>query len=60
MKEKKPYLYLNAFLAKNECSSLKESDFLKKSSQVKAYDIDNKHELEGPLCQDSCHPHQKH
>ncbi|MCI4235258.1 TIGR04141 family sporadically distributed protein [Dickeya dianthicola] len=49
MEEKKPYLYLNAFLAKNEYSSLKESDFLKKSSQVKAYDIDNKHELEGVL-----------
>ncbi|AMT96885.1 hypothetical protein A3K91_1279 [Psychrobacter alimentarius] len=49
MEEKKPYLYLNAFLAKDEHASLEASDFLKGTSQVNAYDLDSKHELEGKL-----------
>lgn len=49
MEEKKPYLYLNAFLAKDEHASLKVSDFLKGSSQVNAYNLDNKYDLEGKL-----------
>lgn len=49
MKEKKSYLYFNAFLAKKEYIHLKESDFLKESSQVKAYDLDSKYDLEGKL-----------
>lgn len=49
MEERKPYLYLNAFLAKDEHASLQVTDFLKGLSQVNAYDLDNKHELEGKL-----------
>ncbi|MFP1792356.1 TIGR04141 family sporadically distributed protein [Lonsdalea quercina] len=49
MVDKKSYLYLNAFLAKSEYASIRESDFLKGSSQVNAYALDNKHELEGSL-----------
>lgn len=49
MEEKKPYLYLNAFLAKDEYASRQASDFIKGSSQVNAYDLDSKHELEGRL-----------
>ncbi|UDM61778.1 TIGR04141 family sporadically distributed protein [Pseudoalteromonas piscicida] len=49
MEDKKPYLYLNAFLAKDEHASLKTADYLKQSSQVNAYDLDSKHELEGKL-----------
>lgn len=49
MEDKKPYLYLNAFLAKDEYASLETDDYLKGSSQVNAYELDNKHELEGKL-----------
>ncbi|MDK2553419.1 TIGR04141 family sporadically distributed protein [Citrobacter youngae] len=49
MDDKKPYLYLNAFLVKSEYASIKYSDFLKASSQVNAYELDNKHELDGML-----------
>lgn len=49
MEDKKPYLYLNAFLAKDEHASLQTDDYLKGSSQVNAYELDNKHELEGKL-----------
>ncbi|MAD70475.1 MAG: hypothetical protein CL538_08250 [Alcanivorax sp.] len=49
MEEKKPYLYLNAFLAKDEHASLKASDFLKGASQVNAYDLDKNYGLEGKL-----------
>ncbi|MGP4119504.1 TIGR04141 family sporadically distributed protein [Psychrobacter aquimaris] len=49
MEEKKPYLYLNAFLTKNEHASLEVSDFLKGTSQVRAYDLDSRHDLEGKL-----------
>lgn len=49
MKDKKPYLCLNAFLAKDEHASLQPVDYLKGSSQVNAYELDNKHELEGKL-----------
>lgn len=49
MEDKKPYLYLNAFLAKDEHASLKTDDYLKGTSQVNAYELDNKHELEGKL-----------
>ena len=49
MEDKKPYLYLNAFLAKDEHSSLQAADYLKVSSQVNAYELDRKHELEGKL-----------
>ncbi|RIU70498.1 hypothetical protein D1616_27950, partial [Klebsiella pneumoniae] len=49
MDDKKLYLYLNAFLVKSEYASIKYSDFLKTSSQVNAYELDNKHELDGML-----------
>ncbi|WP_421173901.1 TIGR04141 family sporadically distributed protein [Aeromonas enteropelogenes] len=49
MEDKKPYLYLNAFLAKNEHASLQPVDYLKGSSQVIDYELDSKHELEGKL-----------
>ena len=49
MEDKKPYLYLNAFLAKDEHASLQTADYLKGSSQVNAYELDSKHELEGKL-----------
>lgn len=49
MKEKKPYLYFNAFLAKKEYIHLKESDFLKESSKITTYDLDSKYDLEGKL-----------
>lgn len=49
MEDKKPYLYLNAFLVKSEYDSIKCSDFLKASSQVNAYELDNKHKLDGML-----------
>lgn len=49
MEEKKPHLYLNAFLVKDEHVSLEASDFLKESSQVNTYDLDRKYELEGKL-----------
>ncbi|CAI1529025.1 TPA: TIGR04141 family sporadically distributed protein [Serratia fonticola] len=49
MKEKKPYLYLNAFLAKKEYSGKKELDFLKESSQVNTYKLDKKHDIKGML-----------
>ncbi|SDO05408.1 TIGR04141 family sporadically distributed protein [Vreelandella arcis] len=49
MEDKKPYLYLNAFLAKDEHASLQTADYLRGSSQVNAYELDSKHELEGKL-----------
>lgn len=49
MEDKKPYLYLNAFLAKDEYASLQTADYLKGSSQVNAYELDSKHELEVKL-----------
>lgn len=49
VEDKKPYLYLNAFLAKDEHASLQTADYLKGSSQVNAYELDTKHELEGKL-----------
>jgi uncharacterized protein (TIGR04141 family) len=49
VEDKKPYLYLNAFLAKDEHASCQVSDFLKDSSQVNAYDLYSKHKLEGKL-----------
>lgn len=49
MEDKKPYLYLNAFLAKDEYALLQTADYLKGSSQVNAYELDTKHELEGTL-----------
>lgn len=49
MEDKKPYLYLNAFLAKDEHASLPAAEYLKGSSQVNSYDLDNKYELEGKL-----------
>lgn len=49
MEDKKPYLYLNAFLAKDEHASLQTADYIKGSSQVNAYELDTKHGLEGKL-----------
>jgi len=49
VEDKKPYLYLNAFLAKDEYASLQAAEYLKGSSQVNSYELDNKHELEGKL-----------
>lgn len=47
--EKKPYLFLNSFLVKDEYKDLSVSEFLKSSAQVNSYDIDTQHELEGRL-----------
>lgn len=47
--DEKPYLYLNSFLVKDEYKDLDISDFLKNSAQVKTYDLDSEHELEGNL-----------
>ena len=49
MEDKKPYLYLNAFLAKDEYASLQAAEYLKGSSQVNPYGLDSKYELEGKL-----------
>lgn len=49
MEDKKPYLYLNAFLAKDEYVSQRTADFLKESSQVNTYELDSRHELDGKL-----------
>lgn len=47
--EKKPYLYLNAFLVKKNYSRLKFPEFIKKDVKVKSYDLDEIHGLEGML-----------
>lgn len=47
--DKKPYLFLNSFLVKDEFKDLDVSELLKCSDQVNTYDIDNQHELEGNL-----------
>jgi len=47
--EKKPYIFLNSFLVKDEYKDLNVSDFLKKTAQVNSYNIDSQHELEGNL-----------
>lgn len=49
MEETKPYLYLNAFMAKDEYAAKDPDEFLKSSAQVNAYELDRKHELEGKL-----------
>ncbi|WP_208598634.1 TIGR04141 family sporadically distributed protein [Pseudoalteromonas agarivorans] len=46
---KKPYLFLNSFLVKDEYKDLDVSEFLKSSAQVNTYGIDTQHELEGNL-----------
>ncbi len=46
---KKPYLFLNSFLVKEEYRDLNTSEFLKSSAQVNTYDIDTQHELVGSL-----------
>lgn len=47
--DKKPYLLLNAFLAKQEHASLNVADYLKDGAQVNTYELDSQHELEGKL-----------
>jgi uncharacterized protein (TIGR04141 family) len=47
--EKKPYLFLNSFLVKDEYKDLKVREFLKSSAKVNSYDIGLQHELEGRL-----------
>lgn len=49
MEEKKPYLYFNAFLAKDEYILLEASEFIKSTYRVNVYELDRKHELEGKL-----------
>ncbi|MBD9399475.1 TIGR04141 family sporadically distributed protein [Pseudomonas sp. PDM11] len=49
MEEKKPYLYLNAFLVKDEFTARQPIEFLKPSAQVNAYELEGKHELDGKL-----------
>jgi uncharacterized protein (TIGR04141 family) len=49
MDDKKPYLFLNSFLVKDEYKDLDASEFLNSTTQVNTYDIDAKHELEGNL-----------
>ena len=47
--DKKPYLFLNSFLVKDEYKGLDPNEFLKSSAQVNSYDIDTQHDLEGRL-----------
>jgi len=47
--DKKPYLFLNSFLVKDEYKDLDANEFLKSSAQVNTYEIDSQHELEGNL-----------
>lgn len=49
MDEKKPYLFLNSFLVKDEHKDLDISEFLKSSVQVNTYELNSEHELEGNL-----------
>ncbi|CAM3874529.1 TIGR04141 family sporadically distributed protein [Parendozoicomonas haliclonae] len=49
MEEKKPYLYLNAFLAKGDHSDLNAEEFLKSTAQVNTYELNPQHELDGKL-----------
>lgn len=49
MEEKKPYLYLNAFLAKDDYSDLNAEEFLKSTAQVNTYELNPQHELDGKL-----------
>ncbi len=49
MEEKKPYLYLNTFLVKDEYAFLDATEFIKSTAQVNGYELDNQHELEGKL-----------
>lgn len=49
MEDRKPYLYLNAFLAKDEYASLQAAEYLKGSTQVNPYELDSQYELEGKL-----------
>jgi uncharacterized protein (TIGR04141 family) len=49
VEKKKPYLYLNAFLAKDEYASQDTKEFIKSSAQINTYELDHKHELEGKL-----------
>lgn len=48
-KKKKPYIYLNAFLAKNACAGMTTAEFIKTSADVTEYDIDASHDLQGKL-----------
>lgn len=47
--KKKPYIYLNAFLAKEACKGMAEVEFIKTTVEVTEYDIDATHELQGKL-----------
>jgi uncharacterized protein (TIGR04141 family) len=49
MDDKKPYLFLNSFLVKNEYNNLEAEDLLKESAQVTSYELDVQHELDGKL-----------
>lgn len=49
MEEKKPYLFFNSFLVKDEFKDLEPNEFLKSSAQVNVYELDAQHELEGKL-----------
>lgn len=47
--EKKSYVYLNAFLAKDEFKDEDFDYFIKKESPVRTYNIDDKHHVTGTL-----------
>jgi uncharacterized protein (TIGR04141 family) len=47
--DKKPYLFLNSFLVKEQHKDLDLSEFLKSSAQVNTYEVNSEHELEGRL-----------
>lgn len=49
MENTKPYLYLNAFLAKEQYATQEPIAFIKNPAQVKAYDLEGKYELDGKL-----------
>lgn len=46
---KKPYIYLNSFLVKEEYKNLDLNSFIKDISSVNSYEIDPSHEFEGSI-----------
>ncbi|MEQ3694699.1 MAG: TIGR04141 family sporadically distributed protein [Thalassolituus sp.] len=47
--KKKPYLFLNSFLVRDDYKDLDVNEFLKNSALVNSYEIDIQHDLDGRL-----------
>ncbi len=47
--DKKPYLFFNSFLVKDEYKDLEVAEFLKTPDRVRTYELDVQHELDGSL-----------